>query len=275
MNNRLKPATVAAVAALSLFAGLAFHASAGGVFLTGHDPDFHSTLGGNIAGSRRIKNVAISYVLDRAFNSFVAAGATKFLFVESSISPPSGHTVGLNGIVASGYTQGVHFDHADASTLNAALNQLGTVYGGIVVASDFGGLLTQAELDILNARAADIATFVNNDGGLYAMAEGNSGAGLTPNGGWFAFVPQVTASSVLNQPETGNITTLFGQSLGLTDADVNGNASHNIFTTVQSLQAVNLDQSGRILSVAGRVNIPAPASLALLGIAALAGRRRR
>jgi hypothetical protein len=48
------------------------------------------------------------------------------------------------------------------------------------VASDFGGILTQAELNILNADSSNIINFPNSGGGLYAMAEHNSGAGLTP-----------------------------------------------------------------------------------------------
>jgi len=112
--------------------------------LTGHDPDFHAFLGGNTAGARHINQRAISFILDPAFNPYFAAGAHKFLFVESSMTPPPGHLDGVNGIIASGYVQGTDFDRVDASGLNAALSQLGTVYGGIVVASDFGGILTQA-----------------------------------------------------------------------------------------------------------------------------------
>ena len=110
-------------------------ALAGSIFLTGHDPDFHASLGGNAAGAIRLNQVAISFIQDPGFNPFYLGGATKFLFVESSIAVPAGHTVGKNGIVASGYTEGVHFDHATAATLNAGLNNLGTVYSAIVAVS--------------------------------------------------------------------------------------------------------------------------------------------
>jgi hypothetical protein len=246
----------------------------GSVFITGHDPDFHATLGGNVAGAQAINQTAIGYVMDPAFNPYVAGGANKFLFVESSIAPPSGHTVGLNGIVASGYTLGTSFDHADASTLNAALNQLGTTYGALVVASDFGGVLTQAELDILNSRANDIYAFVNSGGGIYAMAESNLGMGLTPNGGQFGFLPTVTSAVAANQSEQGFTVSAFGASLGLTNADVNGNASHCYFTYLGALDAVDYDAAGRIISAAGRIAIPEPTASLLLGLGLMLMRRR-
>ncbi|MGE3107071.1 MAG: hypothetical protein AB7G11_17790 [Phycisphaerales bacterium] len=248
----------------------------GSIFLTGHDPDFHAFAGGNLTGARRINQVAISFVMDPAFNPYVAGGINRFLFVESSISPPGGHVDGEQGIIMSGYTPGVDYDRVPASGLNAALDQLGTTYSAIVVASDFGGILTQGELDILNARAVDIADFVNSGGGLYAMAESNSGAHLTPNGGHFAFVPTITAAVSLDQSEVGFTVSPFGASLGLTDADVNGNASHNFFQQLGGLQPVDFDAAGRVMSAAGRVFIPGPGGLVMMCVGAgLAVRRRR
>jgi hypothetical protein len=112
---------------------------AGSIFLTGHDPDFHASLGGNTAGAQHINQTGIDFVMDPAFNTFVAAGVTKFLFVESNISVPVGHTIGENGIIASGFTAGTSFDQRNASTLNAGLNLLGTTYSAIVIASDLVG----------------------------------------------------------------------------------------------------------------------------------------
>ena len=244
---------------------------AGSIFLTGHDPDFHAV---SSVGAQNINQTAIGFILDPAFNSVVAGGVTKFLFVESSIAPPGGHRVGKNGIVASGFTEGVDFDHHDASTLNAALDGLGSVYAGIVIASDFGGLLTQEELDILNARSGDIIDFLNDDnGGLYAMAEGNSGAGLTPGGGHFGFLPFVVSSTAFNSAETGITVTPFGASLGLTDADVSANFSHNVFEGTFGLGIVDTFPDGKIVSLAGRgritdggVDVPEPTTLLLLGL---------
>ncbi len=241
-------------------------AFAGSIFLSGHDPDFHAVVGSNAIGAQHINRTAISYVMDPSFNRYVAGGINKFLFVESAISVPQGHVDGKAGIIASGYVEGVDFDTRSASTLNAALNNLGTTYSAIVVASDFGGILSQAELDILNARASDIITFLNNGGGLYAMAESNGAdagvAGLTPTGNHYGFLPFVISNTALPQQETANTITPLGASLGLTNSDVNGNFSHNIFLGTSGLSVVDMNAQGGILSMAGRLNnIPIPGTL--------------
>ena len=260
-------------------------AQAGSIFLTGHDPDFHASLGGNLTGARNINTTAINFITDPAFNSFKANGVNKFLFVESSISPPSGHTVGKNGIVASGYAEGTDFVHANASTLSAALDQLGTTYNAIVVASDYGGILTSAELNILNARSSDIISFLNAGGGIYAMAESNSQGALTTGSTLFGFLPFIFSTTQFNQTEIGITVTPFGASLGLTNADVNGNASHNIFNDDFGLNIVDLDSQSNILTIAGRAQVtpigvvPEPETYAMLlaglGLLGFVVRRRK
>jgi len=260
------------------------------IYLTGRDPDFHASLGGNLTGARNINNTAIDFITDPAFNSFTNTATFQFLFVESNIAVPSGNTIGKNGIIASGFGEGTDFEHHDATTLNAELNLLGTKYAGIVVASDFGGILTQAELDILNARSADIISFLNAGGGLYAMAESdrNGTGGLTPNGGHYGFLPFVVSSTGLGQSEIGHSVTAFGAGLGLTDSDVNGNASHNVFDATAGLNIVDVDAAGRITSLAGRGQIdpdrglnnnavpePITATLGLMGLGVLGMATRR
>jgi hypothetical protein len=278
MSNKISQ--VAALAVLFLVSHIA---NAGAIFITGHDPDFHAQLN---VGAQNINQAAITFIMDPSFNLAASGGATKFLFVESTIPTPGGHLVGKTGITTSGYVEGVDFDHHTAATLNAALNDLGSVYGGLVIASDFGGLLTQAELDILNSRSADIIDFLNIDnGGVYAMAESNFGAGLTPGGGHFGFLPLVVSTTGLNQSEAGTTVTAFGASLGLTNADVSSNFSHNIFDADFGLGIVDVDSAGQLLSLAGRgivdpdfgIAVPEPGTLGLLaaGLLVLASTRRK
>jgi hypothetical protein len=153
------------------------------------------------------------------------------------------------------------------------------------VASDFGGILTSAELSILNARSADIISFLNAGGGLFAMAESNGGNGLTGNTPKYGFLPFVVSSTQFNQAESGITVTPFGAGLGLSNADVNGNFSHNIFTSTGGMNVVDRDAAGNILSLAVRSQVsaggavPEPSTFLLFGTAGLgrcwAMRRRR
>lgn len=227
-------------------------AYAGSVFATCHDPDFHVAENAyNPAGARRIIQVAVSYILDPAYNPFASTAPRKFLFVESKIPVPGGHLRGKNGIVLSGYAEGADFEHHDAATLAAELSLLGVKYASLVVASDFGGTLTQAELDILNANLAGITAFLNAGGGVFAMAETNY-TGLTPGGQHWNFLPMSISSFIVSEWEIGFSVTPFGASLGLTDADVNGNFCHCAFNPVQGLMAVDLHPLGHIMTLAGR-----------------------
>ena len=61
-------------------------ASAGSIFLTGHDPDFHASLGGNGVGAQGINTVAINFITNPTFNPFATGASNKFLFVESNIT---------------------------------------------------------------------------------------------------------------------------------------------------------------------------------------------
>jgi hypothetical protein len=238
----------------------------GGVFVTGHDPDFHAFLGGNTTGAQHIIQDAVSFVTNHHGGSI--------LLVTDLHNPGGGYSDPRLGLTAAGLT----FDVADDGSAGGTVKDLHTVnfsnYGAVIVASDFGGWLRQSELDILIARQSQIINYVNAGGGLVAFAEsGPPAPGLLTHNA-FGYLPFLVTSAQKNQNEVGNAVTPFGASLGLTNTDVNGNASHNVFTTSAGLNVVDVDSQKQILSLAfyglisptgPAVPEPGPLSLSLVG----------
>lgn len=233
-------------------------ATPGGVFVTGHDPDFHATyLPANPEGARNILRRAVTYVTS-------GAADPRMLLVSSRMTPPPGFLDSLAGLQAAGFSPDVASAVTGSGDAPIDLNAVNfNDYGVVVVASDYGGLLRQAELNILNARLAAILSFVNNGGGLVALAESNSSdagpnSGLTPDGGQYLFLPFLVSNVVANQFENGYTVTPFGSAMGLTENDVNGNASHAAFSAEGGLQVVDRDAAGHIISLATRGQLICP-----------------
>jgi len=245
---------------------------AGPVFLTGHDPDFHTQSG---AGATLLRT-ALSFVTGGTYNDTNAA-TPKFLWVESSIPIPGGHLRGENSLIALGLNSS-QYDVVNASGLSTVNFSL---YSAIAVASSFGGLLTRAELDGLIARSSAIAAFVNAGGGLFASAEcfpcgADLLAGATAPA-LFGFVP---LPGVVAVGASGPFTvTAAGAAapFNLTGADVN-DPTHNAFdirTVPAALAVLDTQPGGNAVILAGNVSIsdggftsgvPEPATLALLGL---------
>jgi len=221
-------------------------AVAGQVFVSGHDPDFHATLGGNALGARHIIQRSLGFVRN--------GNPAPFLFLETDPAPNNAlgdHTDSGPGLIASGFTSGVDFVRVNAAQF-AALPSF-TPFSAIFVPSDHGGSLMEGDLQALNARSGDVINYLNAGGGLVAFAEDGFHApfpGAPPRSPLFGFLPFLVTSAPLSQTEVGNTVTPFGASLGLTNNDINGNASHNIFTATGGLNIVDVDASGEILSLA-------------------------
>lgn len=265
-------AAAAAAAMLTLGA-----ASAGPIFLTGHDPDFHAD---DSSGAQVLLKTAINYVTG---NTAFTPGH-KFLYVQSYISPPGGFRDGNVALNALGLVSGTNYDQVDAAGLAAMSSFAG--YTAIVVASDFGAMLTDAEIRQLTTMAPEIASFINAGGGLAAFAEcgvgysncdANNVNATTP---LFGFLPVTVTSVDTSAPYH---VTAFGTSLGLSDADVN-DPTHNSFGLIGGLKVVDTDAAGIATTLAGNVTIngghfdaPEPMTLAVfvLGLAGLAATRRR
>jgi hypothetical protein len=215
-------------------AATAAPAWAGSVFITGHDPFWHAGFGGNAVGARNLAHTAISYARN--------GSALPFLFVESISAPVPGGNYHEAAFLTSalGYSAS-EYVVMDATALSALGNFRAALnsYSAIVVASDHGGMLTAAELNFLNGHSADIIDYLNAGGGLAAAAESNA-AGLTTGATRFGYLPFLVSSTSFNVGEVGNTVTAFGASLGLTNSDVNGNFSHNYFSSTGGMTAVDL-----------------------------------
>ena len=247
------------LAVLGVVAGTALlpgSALARGVFVTGHDSDYHAYLGPSPDGAQHIIQTAIGFTTD-------GRAAPRILLVTDVRDPgggPGDNSDPRNGLIASGFTT---FDVADYGSGTAGVLDVRTVdftaYDVVFVASDEGGWLRQVELDALNARRAQLTSYVNGGGGLIVMPE----SGLRPPGPGIdtgtshdrlGFLPELIGSTVSNVPESGFSVTPFGASLGLTNADVNGagNFAHTIMNSAGPYAVVDTDADGAIRTVAGK-----------------------
>ncbi|MDO8477043.1 MAG: hypothetical protein Q7W02_12785 [Candidatus Rokubacteria bacterium] len=258
--------------------------TAGPIFLTGHDPDFHAP---GSAGAANLLRSGLSFVTGGTFDDGVA---TKFLWVESRIATPGGHLIGENGLVALGLALGTNYDRVNAAEFaTASLSG----YTAIAIASSFGGLLTRAELDALIARSTDIKNFINAGRGLLALSEcfpcgANLLTGSTPPD-LFGFLP-VDVSSIAPSPPFTVTPEGAAAPFGLVNTDVN-DPTHNSFGLIGGLTPLDRDTGSQATTLAGDVRIddggfcgtpttppcstgvPSPGGFALIatGLLALAG----
>ena len=249
---------------------VATQTQAGPIFLSGHDPDFHAQ---DQLGAKNLLTAGINYVVNNSSNP-----GARFLWVESeagtgggAISVAPGHRRGELGLGSIGLTRGVDYDWVNGASL-ASVDF--SMYSAIAVASEFSGMLMQAELDALNARSGDIASFVNGGGGLLALSEGHDD-GHTTTGNWFDYLPVDVSSGVL-AGATFQVTPYGASTFGLTDGDVS-TYSHSFFAEDYGLNVVSQNSAGQIMTLSGQVGIgnggfttvPEPTPLALLAIGLL------
>jgi len=177
------------------------------------------------------------------------------------------HSDSEAGLIASGYsagsTPGKHYVKISATAF-ASTNLM--VFSALFIPSDHGGTLTGSDLQALNARRPSITSYINAGGGLVAFSEDGfrtpaPGGTQPPN---FGFVPVLVATTPLEQSESGYFLSPLGAALGLAATDIDGNASRSEFTVIGSLDPVDFDSRGDIISIAGTV-VPEPGSIVLVG----------
>ena len=225
---------------------------AGPVFLTGHDPDFHAQ---DSQGAKNLLTSGLAFVTGGTYNAgqtFAGTstiGAGKFLWVESRITPPSGYRTGELGLNAIGLTLdtglGGDYDRVNGAEL-AVLTDF-SAYSAIAIASTFGGLLTNAELNALIAKKMVIEDFINAGGGLLALAEsfqGNSSSTLLSGltlADLYSFLPVGISSIAPSLPFT--VTAAGGAApYNLVNGDVN-DPTHNSFGLIGGLTPLDLDSA--------------------------------
>lgn len=225
--------------------------------MTAHDPDYHANpfKSNNAGGAQRLLQLSVAHVTEDD-------PSPALLLVTDTRNPGGDESDSRIGLAKAGLA----FDVADDGAAGGSVLDLDTVdfnsYDAIIVASDFGGWLRQEEVDILNARKAELAGYVAAGGGLIALAEsGSRKVHVGVDSGRYEFVPvssPIVAEKLDQHAANDHSVTPAGAAFGLTKADVNANATHAYFTATGGLDVLDVDEAGRPLSLATPPPAPPP-----------------
>lgn len=254
---------------LAIGASLSMSAQAGNIFITGHDSDEHTNGAYMSAGLDFLlfgtaqsgnRNKTVAHI-----NTFNNAGVSSALSGNYAVTTFSADAAGINSALTGGFDAVLVGSGAESSANNALLAA--------------SGLFT---------------TYFNGGGSVYINTD--EGFGQT----WFNFVPSF-GTTVANTISVSGIfaPTAAGSTIGLTQAIVDADVTHNFFTGVDTSlftilevteqnnanvpagQTVALGLRAGVISSSGFGSsgnpVPEPATLALMGLgfAGLAMARRR
>ena len=228
--------------ALALFAP--GQALAGRLVVTGHDADFHCSLGSDATGPQcHYVAVVVGYVRAGAPNPTLPVLVLDRGGLEMQKA--------INNAFGTGTVPMQVVDPRSPEFASMPINV--ATYSAVAVASDktCGGCDlnevdgTTPDSDAINARKADFETFFNAGGGIFAAAGANHGDGDTTTGKdtFYSFLPLPVGGVAVSSPFT---LTDVGTSLGLVDnpdtskSDINCCATHNSFKIPSSSSALKV-----------------------------------
>jgi len=234
------------LAAVAVVLAAAAPAQAGRAIVTGHDADLHcSGASGPTDSQCHYIKIAVDYI---------RAGSTKPVLVFDRGSLEVGKALDIAFGV--GVVPRVVVDPRSPAFASTAFKT--SDFSAIIVASDTtcGGCDLNdygatPDSDAINARAADIATFFNDGGGILALAGGNHGDGAAADDVYYKFLPISVGGVAVASPFT---LTPEGKALGFTDGtggtpdDINCCATHNSFELPpagSALKVAETDSTGK------------------------------
>jgi hypothetical protein len=266
-----RPFLVVAAFAALLLVGPVSSASAGRMIATGHDLDCHA--GGincTTTGQQHFLKVSVDFVRGGA-----PAPAKPVLVLSCNASDSSASD--LETVMEINYGSSVPRTNLCPSSAAFAAEPLTTDrYSAILVGSSChdnhkyslnnnceGASGTTPDSDALNARAADIAAFFNQGGGILALAGAVSGDGDPATGPdtYYNFAPIGLGGHVVNPPFK---LTEFGQLMGFEDSG-NGIGTNNDINCCETHNSFTEPPAGSPIKVTERDSTNAPETLAVGG----------
>lgn len=221
--KRLRSALVAA-----LLSAAATSASAGSIFLTGHDVDLHDNQEG-------FSTVILDYLRGAGTSSEIARPTYRVGFLtgnSGSADNPPGFTVDRRTVSS----------FSDAAAFGAWLSGLNALEVASHVSCG-GCSLTDADSARLNSWAAQITAFFNAGGDIWANTSGTSSS-------YYGFLPpSAAASGPAISGASGFTATAEGVAIGIQPDMINGFQTHNRFTSFAAGFTVFETRGSEIISI--------------------------